>query len=201
MSTSPDAYANRLHSLQGARWKQTLDVQRPYRRHLQRVCEGEVLEVGCGVGRNLRNLRGRILGVDVDAHAVAIAREQGLDAVVAADFLADQGLSPRSFGTLLISHVLEHLSEAECDEFLQDYLPWLADSGLVVIECPQEVGYRSDDSHVRWMAFSDISQALERSGIEVIKEYSFPFPRGFGKVFKYNEFVVVGRKCPKRADA
>ena len=73
-----DAYAQRLTSLQQARWKQVLDVQRPYRANLQKVCEGEVLEIGCGIGRNLRNLQGRIIGVDPDVASVSVAKAAGL---------------------------------------------------------------------------------------------------------------------------
>jgi hypothetical protein len=33
----------------------------------------------------------------------------------------------------------------------------------------------------------------ERHGLTVERAYSFPFPRMAGKVFTYNEFVMVGR--------
>jgi len=187
------AYSQRLTSLQQARWKQVLDVQRPYRRNLQRVCEGEVLEIGCGIGRNLRNLNGRILGVDPDTASIAVAKAAGLNAVTIEEFEQLQRATPRIFGTLLFSHVLEHVTDDECDSLFAQYLPWLTPRGRVVIECPQEVGYRSDATHIEWMDFPTIARRLQRNGITVEREYSFPFPRVAGKVFVYNQFVTLGR--------
>jgi len=192
VSASEDSYAQRLHSLQTARWKQVLDVQRPYRRNLQRICQGQVLEVGCGIGRNLRNLDGRILGVDVDRSSVAIAQEQGLNAQNVDDFLATQEQQPQLFGTLLLSHVLEHLSEQDARAVMSTYLQWLQPGGVVVVECPQERGYKSDYTHIRWMGFAEITELLSEFGITITSQYSFPFPRWLGSAFLYNEFVVVG---------
>lgn len=197
MSQAPDAaddaYAQRLTSLQQAKWKQVLDVQRPYRANLQKVCEGEVLEIGCGIGRNLRNLQGRILGVDPDTASIAVAKAAGLNAMTIDEFEEMQRTSPRTFGTLLFSHVLEHVTDEENDALFAQYLPYLAPRGRIVIECPQEVGYRSDATHIAWMDFPAIARRLERNGITVEREYSYPFPRVVGKVFIYNQFVTLGR--------
>lgn len=197
MSRAPDAaddaYAQRLASLQQAKWKQVLDVQRPYRANLQKVCEGEVLEIGCGIGRNLRNLQGRILGVDPDTASIAVAKAAGLNAMTIDEFEEMQRTAPRIFGTLLFSHVLEHVTDEENDALFAQYLPYLAPRGRVVIECPQEVGYRSDATHVAWMDFPAIARRLERNGIAIEREYSYPFPRVVGKVFIYNQFVTLGR--------
>lgn len=188
-----DAYAIRLTSLQQARWKRVLDVQRPYRTNLQRVCEGEVLEIGCGIGRNLRNLNGRILGVDPDTASITMAKASGLPAMTIEEFHQMQLNRPRTFGTLLFSHVLEHVTDEECDRLFVQYLPYLTPRGRVVVECPQEVGYRSDATHIEWMDFPAIARRLERNGITVERQYSHPFPRPVGKVFVYNQFVTLGR--------
>lgn len=197
MSQAPDAaddaYAQRLTSLQQAKWKQVLDVQRPYRANLQKVCEGEVLEIGCGIGRNLRNLQGRITGVDPDTASIAVAKAAGLNAMTIDEFEEMQRTIPRTYGTLLFSHVLEHVTDEENDALFAQYLPYLAPRGRIVIECPQEVGYRSDATHIAWMDFPAIARRLERNGITVEREYSYPFPRVVGKVFIYNQFVTLGR--------
>ena len=197
MSRAPDAaddaYAQRLTSLQQAKWKQVLDVQRPYRANLQKVCEGEVLEIGCGIGRNLRNLQGRITGVDPDTASIAVAKAAGLNAMTIDEFEEMQRTTPRTYGTLLFSHVLEHVTDEENDALFAQYLPYLAPRGRIVIECPQEVGYRSDATHIAWMDFPAIARRLERNGITVEREYSYPFPRVVGKVFIYNQFVTLGR--------
>lgn len=197
MSQTPDAaddaYAQRLTSLQQAKWKQVLDVQRPYRANLQKVCEGEVLEIGCGIGRNLRNLQGRITGVDPDTASIAVAKAAGLNAMTIDEFEEMQRTTTRTFGTLLFSHVLEHVTDEENDALFAQYLPYLAPRGRIVIECPQEVGYRSDATHIAWMDFPAIARRLERNGITVEREYSYPFTRVVGKVFIYNQFVTLGR--------
>lgn len=191
--SADEAYAQRLTNLQQARWKRVLDVQRPYRSNLQKVCEGEVLEIGCGIGRNLRNLQGRIVGIEPNEASVAVAKATGLNAMTIDEFDEMQRTNPRTFGTLLFSHVLEHVTDEQNDALFAQYLPHLTPRGRIVIECPQEVGYRSDDTHVEWMDFPAIARRLERNGITVEREYSFPFPRPVGKVFIYNQFVTLGR--------
>ena len=46
-------YAERLETLETARWKRVLDVQAPYRWNLRRLGLGFTLDIGCGIGRNL----------------------------------------------------------------------------------------------------------------------------------------------------
>jgi hypothetical protein len=44
------------------------------------------------------------------------------------------------------------------------------------------------------MDFEILERINSQSGLAVVKQYSFPFPRLFGRVFKYNEFVSVSKK-------
>jgi len=186
-------YARRLSSLQHARWKQVLDVQRPYRWNLNRLCEGRVLEIGCGIGRNLRNLAGRSVGVDTNHAAVGVAVRQGLPAFTLEEWAESASARPNSFGTLLLSHVLEHLTFADAHDLINAYLPYVRPGGLVVIECPQEVGYRSDATHVRWVDHAEIRRQCAALGLTVERQSSFPFPRAIGRAFVYNQFEAVAR--------
>ena len=188
-----DDYAARLASLQQARWKQVLDVQRPYRWNLGRLCEGEVLDVGCGIGRNLRNLAGRSVGVDTNPAAVAIAAEQGLASFTLDEWPDSAYAQPGRFGTLLLSHVLEHLTFEDAHELIASYLPYVRPGGVVVIECPQEVGFASDATHVRWVDPAEMRRQCTALGLTVEREFSFPFPRPVGRVFVYNQFETVAR--------
>lgn len=185
----PD-YAERLSTLSSARWKQLLDVQRPYRWNLQRLDLGRTLDVGCGIGRNLHNLPVGSVGVDHNATSIAVAREAGLDAVTSEEFTAAPP-PPGSFRTLLFAHVLEHMTPEFAQGLVADYLPY--SSQRVVAICPQERGYASDATHVTFLEADDIADILSSAGVVVERAYSFPFPRPVGKVFTYNETVVVGR--------
>ena len=190
-------YAQRLEQLQLVRWKLLLDVQRPYRWNLQRLCQGRVLEVGCGIGRNLRNLRRLVdapVGVDTNPESIRIACEQGFRAHAVHEFFDCDASAPESYDTLLLSHVLEHVTFEECAQLLDLYLPLLVPGGRVVIECPQEAGYSGDPTHIRWVDFNEARLQCENNGLSVIRQYSYPLPRWAGPAFIYNQFETLAVK-------
>ena len=184
-------YAERLQRLAGARWKQVLDVQRPYRWNLHRLELGRCLDIGCGIGRNLAGLAPGSVGVDHNADAIAVCRERGLTAYTTEDLAARDDIAPGSFDALLLAHVLEHVDADVGDAILRDYLPYLRPHGRVVLITPQEVGMASDPTHIRWVDHAAAMGHLNRLGLVVEKAYSFPLPRVAGRVFRYNEFVTV----------
>lgn len=191
--TEDAGYAARLQRLELARWKTLLDVQTPYRWNVRRACPGRVLEVGCGIGRNLSHLQGRGVGVDHNATSVATARARGLEAYTVADFVDSPRATQGAFDALLVAHVLEHLDEPAGDALLKSYLPFVRPGGRVVLITPQERGWRSDATHVRWVGPLEIAAACQRAGLRIVEQRSFPFPRPAGRVFPYNEFVCVAR--------
>lgn len=194
MKTDDDAYTARLTST--AWWKRALDVQRPYRWHLRRLRLGYVLDVGCGVGRNLVNLGGRGAGVGVDHNRASVeeARRRGLEAYTPDELRASPQATPGRFDSLLLAHVAEHMSEEQAVALLAGYLDLVRAGGRVVVITPQEAGQRSDPTHVTFMDFAAVERVLRGAGCSVDARYSFPLPRLAGKVFKYNEFVVLARR-------
>ncbi|MDU0312717.1 class I SAM-dependent methyltransferase [Phycicoccus sp. M110.8] len=189
--TAGSDYAQRLQRLEGARWKKLLDVQRPYRWNLRRLGLGRVLDVGCGIGRNLANLGPDSVGVDHNADSVAAARARGLTAYTTQEFWDTEVARPGSFDSLLLAHVMEHVDADVADGIVREYLPCLRPRGKVVLITPQEVGFRSDATHVRFVDLAGLDDHAQRLGLAVDRAYSFPFPRPAGRVFKYNEFVLV----------
>jgi 2-polyprenyl-3-methyl-5-hydroxy-6-metoxy-1,4-benzoquinol methylase len=155
-----------------------------------------VLDVGCGIGRNLINLAGSGQGVGVDhnLHSVAIAKSRGLIAFTPEEFRASSYAQKRGFDSLLLSHVAEHLQYEEAVALLREYVCYLRSGGRVVVMTPQEAGYNSDRTHVNFVDLHLSAMILKECDLRVSKQYSFPLPRLFGKMFKYNEFVTVGEK-------
>jgi len=190
--TTAGAYTDRLNRLQSARWKQVLDVQRPYRWNLRRMLgDRRVLDVGCGIGRNLATLSPESVGVDHNVHSVEACREMGLTAFTVDEFLAAPPETP--FDGMLAAHLVEHLPPDGAAEILQPYLRFLAPGARVVLICPQERGYASDSTHTVFFDHARLRALSEELGLHVEEERSFPFPRAAGKVFTYNEFVSVSR--------
>lgn len=192
-STAGVEYAERLRRLQGARWKSSAVVQAPFRLHLRALKLGRCLDIGCGVGRLLRHMDEGSVGVDHNATSVAICRERGLQAFTTDEFLAGGVAAHGTFDSMMVAHVLEHVGRDVGDSLLRDYLPYLRPGASVVVMTPQEVGQRSDATHVRWVDHEAVLDHAQRLGLRVEKRYSFPFPRPVGRVFIYNEFVTVLR--------
>ncbi|TQS46752.1 class I SAM-dependent methyltransferase [Cryptosporangium phraense] len=191
-------YAERLQRLETARWKQVLNVQAPYRWNLRRLQLGRTLDVGCGIGRNLSHLQdGKNpppVGVDHNPTSIELARARGFTAYTVDDFFASDDFQPGSFDAILASHLVEHLLEPDAKAVVESYLPYLRSGGRVVFITPQEKGYTTDATHIRFSGFDEVSALARDVGLTVVKKYSFPFPRFAGKFFAYNEFVVVARK-------
>ena len=189
-----DAESYTSHLLASVWWKRLLNAQAPYRWNLRRLRPGFTLDFGCGVGRNLLHLDGRGVGIDHNLRSVEIARERGLTAFTPAEFTASPFNAPAAFDSLLLAHVAEHMSDGELIDLLIRYRELVKPGGRVILITPQELGFRVEPSHVQFMDFAVLRRVAEQSGLEPEKEYSFPFPRLFGGVFRYNEFVSVNRK-------
>ncbi|WP_105482546.1 class I SAM-dependent methyltransferase [Abditibacterium utsteinense] len=195
MLTQSNQYTDYLQSNE-ARWKQILDVQRVYRKHLRSLKPGRVLDVGCGLGRHLWHLQqvSNSVGIDHNPHSVAIARTRHLNAFTPEDFHISVEAKPQSFDTLLLSHVLEHLTFQSARELIDEYFDYLRPNGRVIIMTPQELGFRSDATHVSFMDPKKIRQLIEGTNLSLERQYSFPLPRWCGRLFRYNEFVCIARK-------
>lgn len=188
-------YADRLVRLQRAPWKRWLHVQAPFRWNLQRLRPGATLEIGCGIGRNLQHLANGSVGVDTNEHCVQVARADGLTAFTPADFLASAfGGAQGTFDSLLLSHVVEHMTEAQASSLVAEYARYVRPKGQLILIAPQEAGFRSDPTHVAMMDFAALERIARHGGFTAVRALSFPFPRWAGAFFTYNEFVLVATR-------
>ena len=193
--TSGDDYAQRLATLEGARWKRLLNVQAPYQWNLRRHHLGRTLDVGCGIGRNLVTLGPGSVGVDHNPTSIGIARERGFEAYTVEEWQRDRPATPESFDSLLVAHVIEHLTPEEARSIMGDYLPFLRPGGKVLFICPQEKGYASDATHITWTTGEDLEALSRDLGLTPERWSSFPLPRAAGRFFTYNEFNLVAHKA------
>jgi SAM-dependent methyltransferase len=193
--TRDEGYAARL-ARPAAGWKRMLHVQAPYLRDLRRQELGRTLDIGCGVGRNLPALAPGSVGIDHNPTTVAIARRRGHLAMTPPDFVRTPLAAPATFDALLLAHVVEHMSRAAAVDLLRTYLPYLRPGGTVFLICPQERGYASDDTHVRFTTGSDLEELARELGLRPHGWYSFPLPRWAGRAFTYNEFRLRATAAP-----
>lgn len=190
--TGDSAYTRRLVSQESVFWKRLLQVQAPYRWNLRRLLSRRaVLDVGCGIGRNLAHLGPGSVGVDHNPDSVQICRERGLTAFVPTEFMASRYASPGAFDGLLAAHLVEHLDPGTAADVLSPYLETLGSSALIVLICPQSRGFASDSTHTVYFDQPALAQLCEELGLSVQRQFSFPFPEWAGPWFTYNEFVTV----------
>lgn len=199
--TTDRNYTERLESNGRTRWKRLLNVQAPYRWNVRRLGLGRVLDVGCGIGRNLEHLGGHGVGVDNNRTSVEAARKRGLTVYTSVEFPASRDATIGGYDSLLLAHVLEHQLPEEAPALVERYLPYVRPGGRVVVIVPQEAGYASDPTHSTFLEADDVSALMTRVNVEVERSFSFPFPRAIGRVFTHNETVVIGarRQSPPRA--
>jgi 2-polyprenyl-3-methyl-5-hydroxy-6-metoxy-1,4-benzoquinol methylase len=184
-------YTERLQRKTGAGWKRLLNVQAPYRWNVRRLNLGFTLDVGCGIGRNLGHLDGNGVGVDHNATSIEACRAAGLTAFTTEEFHKSEYAKPDRFDSLLSAHVVEHVTAEQAVEIFTPYLPYVRSGGAVVFITPQERGFKSDATHIRFAGFPECKQLCDDLGLAVRKQYSFPFPRFAGRIFTYNEFITV----------
>jgi len=186
----PD-YTQRLSRLEGAAWKRVINAQAPYRWNVRRMNLGFTLDVGCGIGRNLSHLDGNGIGVDHNPDSITTVRDKSLTGFTVDEFFASEFAVADTFDSILVAHVVEHMQEADALSVVGSYLPFVKPAGQVVFITPQERGYASDATHVRFVGFQELSALAADLGLQVQRQYSFPLPRSAGRLFTYNEFICV----------
>lgn len=196
MSTESSSYADYLTQSEGRRWKHALRSIDPYRWHIRKlVGQRSVLDIGCGAGRNLRFLnQPNAVGIDHNEFVVEACRKAGFNTFTTTEFLANPNFVHGSFDSLLMSHLLEHLTFDAAVELVKAYLPYLSSAGITIMICPQLKGQSYDSTHVTYFDRDLLAKLCVEAGLEPVLERSFPFPRIAGRWLYFNETIVVARR-------
>lgn len=191
--TRERSYSDRLEHLQLVWWKRVLRPIDPWGWNLRRLRLGFVLDIGCGIGRNLDHVGANGVGVDHNPSCIAACHERGLRAYLAEDFDRSPFAEGRRFDSLLFAHVLEHVERDEAIDLVRRYVPRLKPAGRLIVITPQERGFASDATHRQFVDFDAARAICEAAGTAIQDQRSFPFPRMAGTRFIYNEFVTAAR--------
>lgn len=194
MSTEGIDYADRLRTKSTVWWKRVLNVQAPYRARIRSYNLGRTLEIGCGIGRLLVALPFGSVGIDHNPHSIADCRRLGLEAYTTEDFLASHRARDNEFDSMMLAHVLEHMTLDEGRDLLAEYLRFIRPGGKVLLICPQQKGYTTDHTHVQYLSGETMMVVARRAGLQTTKASSFPLPAKAGQWFTHNEHHVLATK-------
>jgi SAM-dependent methyltransferase len=123
-----------------------------YVMYLQDMKPGRMLEIGCGTGSRLAELRDRgwdVQGLEPDAAAAAIAKEH-FHVPVVVGTLDEAGFAGGSFDAITMTHVIEHIADPL--PLLRSCKPLLRPGGKLVVTCPNLDAYGHARYGVSWMA-------------------------------------------------
>lgn len=110
----------------------------------------EILDLGCGVGRNLELLRGmgfkNIIGADINPEMVDAVLAKGLSCVLASNLSRENG----QWDIILMSHLVEHFEHLELQKFIEVQVPTLKQGGNLVISTPLLTSaFYNDFDHIK----------------------------------------------------
>ena len=143
---------------------------------------GAVLDVGCGAGGLLADLRNHgwtVRGIDFDPEAVAIARN--FDIHVTCGTLSEHNFPPEAFDAITMKHVIEH--EYQPDELLKECYRALKPGGRLSIITPNAASYGhmkfgpfwrglEPPRHTQIYSMAGISHALSKAGFDKVAAWT-----------------------------
>ena len=138
-----------------------------------RICRnlsGRVLDIGCGIGDMVRYRRSTV-GVEVNPHAVAFCRDQGLTVQLMQP--DDLPFDDCEFDGAILDNVLEHLERPE--PLLAEVHRVLKAHGHFVVGVPGERGFRSDADHKRHYPEAELARTVQTAGFELARMFHQPF--------------------------
>lgn len=162
--------------------------------------DGLTVDLGCGAGQILERLPAGSLGIEVNPQLLEDLSRRGLRVMPAAEGQGGFNLTAlrtNEFGTLVLSHVLEHFNHA--DAVLRQLLGDCAALGLstVIVVVPGAAGFRSDATHKTFvnMEYLKSHNLTKCAGFQISHSSYFPGNLRFiGSLFTYHELMVVYKR-------
>lgn len=105
-----------------------------------------VLDIGCGLGQFLNNLKGRgyinLTGIDINDESIIACRHKGLAVEKIEDIREYARQSEKKFDRIVMSHVLEHIEkDAIIDTLLHIKKYLLQEGGVFLLMVPNAQSY------------------------------------------------------------
>jgi SAM-dependent methyltransferase len=180
-------------------------IRRSYMNHTAAFVRGRAIDFGCGIGDLLKMLPPGSLGLEINKATVDYCRGIGLNVSIydlAHDDYQFNDLKPGFYNTFIVSHVLEHLDNA--DNVFRQMASSCLRLGIqrIILVVPGQKGFAYDKTH---RTFIDKGY-LHRNNLQNVLGYSisitkhYPFNASWaGKYFTHNELLVVYDKNERPA--
>ena len=144
-----------------------------------RGAPGRLLDVGCGIGTEVRIARDRgwrATGIELAEGSLRIAREQGLE--VLGEPLGQAALAPASFDVVTVNHALEHIPSVR--PMLGEVRRVLRPDGLLFVSVPNlaawqhrtrldRLGLAFSDDHYLFFTPATLRRLLADAGFTVVE--------------------------------
>ncbi len=139
----------------------------------------KMLDIGCSVGRILELNSARMVGVDIDRQAIALAKSKGFKASFA-DLNKKLKVNSESFDGIFCSQVIEHLTDPLAS--LKEMKRLLTPNGKIVLITPDYLlnhdrkkdGFWSDYTHKTPFTEESLLRLAYDAGFDKFRVYHFP---------------------------
>ncbi len=182
-------YRTRLYEAYLSTGQATVDASRSVAAHRQQIVErlphnreAHVVDIGCGNGSLVHQIRQagymHVVGVDVSAEQVELARERSLDDIIQADLLEWLDTTDERFDAVVAVDLIEHFDPADVLDALDRVWRVLVPGGRVIIRTPNAEGpfgarYRySDLTHGLAFTARSMRQVLHACGFIDVEVYA-----------------------------
>ncbi len=172
-------------------------IRNIFLKHTIKYIYGKTIDFGCGPGELLSKLAEGSIGLEINPEAVMFCKANKLNVDLYHPDIDDykfMDYKGKSFKTFIISHVLEHIDNA--DIVLKKILDSCSDLKVerIIVIVPGIKGFKSDITHKTFIDYDFIikNHFKNHDYYRINSVEWFPFNcNAMGKIFLYNEMMVV----------